>query len=1353
MNKLYYILFAMLIAASAGAQYSGYKDSCIGDSIHISSYPYTISLSDTCYCIDDDDSSFGDNNAIILGSAHKVLITGRKRWNFDGWSKDTDLLPDSLSKLHFGSGSGDERWDGIFGIYSTNTSDNIKIKNLAVVHIGDVSGVDTSWNSCCIRTDNSHDSLWIESCYVSGSGFAGNGYNGSTVHYRGYGQGLHIHHSIIFSKALGYYDRMDYSGSAILIQPGQGDGRDSIYIWDSKVYGPGAGIAFMQRGRANLSLLNTTIMPDENNQLYPNNGYGTYAFTECAANSFCVDFWESGSGYIRNCSLLAGTDHYGCNGGILIEGCAPSVDTWAERLRIENNVAVLHHGFDSYYGAGIVAKFAKIRWQGSPNATNSFIDINNNDIYGYSHADTTSPWNGYGPKTALLYSYVGTNDPGDSVVFHNNFGRLITLDTSTYLSGQPAYMHPPRGVAYICVAGNENSHGVAYYNNHIELAGGAYIGIGDFDWVGSGFDMFHDDTVVILTDTGASSLAMNASVIVWTDPGNSGFNAVNNYLTDLYIESPHDTIWNRISWLGTNREMDFMIKRTFTVTALAGENPIEGLTITGINNYDSVVMNEATDAEGEAKEVLNIYYEEENRSSTDSTDYFPIIFSATYNGITLADTVLSGDGNTNSAELNFDPDTSIDIMYVHMSIGNGLLLAAYPYERGLKSILDSVGNAHDTAIWMWDYRCNTSPAVSYAGWKTARFDSANGTNAGWMLPQPYNDYYNWSNHTMPPESLLAFWQKTDSKDSIKGGLLLLDTVFDANAEPDSIVDITDFDMIMFAGNPFVLTDISASCQEGLTDANLVDFKADYLECRDSALVYPDKKFVYFTAVPVQYGSGYQTCMGEDDFDNMMDAIAWMTDTLLDLDSVPNFYVWDFFTPSSYTDPENESLGYRLDVYDNDAIHPNAAWYLEFKDSVAAWLTDVYWPEEEPEWNYPDTLVSFSVDSLHNDFSTETDSIQVSVTTGAESWCDAVIVAYGLTQPDSSADTIAITYSASSTDTGYFTFSITESDWLYVSYWVYDADSGWSTRQEDSIYFDGYVAPEFGDAEWELVCTETFDTAYTAENNTTFGTSNCFTYRLINGGSIEVDNGYATLTTAHFDEAALIRSTDTLPDQYKIRIKVGMIHYDLENYDDGDTLNPNFDDHNGLYENGVYFITVTDDTCAGVECSEYWWHYHRKMVIDVDNHINYGTEDTTNHPIFMVYMDPDTVDAEGAGNYLRTWDGAAWDSSAWNWNVAYTYDTLLWYYAEVEKWNDSVTLRLLDADGDTLVAPVSIHVDNIFGMGAQDTLGWLYIGEPHYDDYKGNVRFDEISLWRQAGSSATYMRIDGIQIQGVNLGGD
>lgn len=261
---------------------------------------------------------------------------------------------------------------------------------------------------------------------------------------------------------------------------------------------------------------------------------------------------------------------------------------------------------------------------------------------------------------------------------------------------------------------------------------------------------------------------------------------------------------------------------------------------------------------------------------------------------------------------------------------------------------------------------------------------------------------------------------------------------------------------------------------------------------------------------------------------------------------------------------------------------------------------------------------------------------------------------------------------------------------------------------------------FDDTGWTIKYEENFDSAFVGVHGQTFGGDDWLIFQLINGGAITIANGYAWLEAQDFQNAALIRSTSVLPDEYKIRTKIGYINYDLTNYEQADYNNPAFNDHDGWYENGMYFLTITDDTCSGNQCAELWWHYHRKMVIDVDNHLR-ASGGQVFHPVYMVYMDPTTNEG---GNRLRTWDGVEWDESPWNWNVAYTYASATWYYAELEKKDGHITLRLYDQNQNILENPPPVTLDKVFAMDVPD---FFYVGEPHTDDYEGDVRIDEITL--------------------------
>ena len=121
-----------------------------------------------------------------------------------------------------------------------------------------------------------------------------------------------------------------------------------------------------------------------------------------------------------------------------------------------------------------------------------------------------------------------------------------------------------------------------------------------------------------------------------------------------------------------------------------------------------------------------------------------------------------------------------------------------------------------------------------------------------------------------------------------------------------------------------------------------------------------------------------------------------------------------------------------------------------------------------------------------------------------------------------------------------------------------------------ILFSTSLYAQFDDTNWNAMYQENFDSNFTAVDGQKFGTDNWLMFQLINSGAIIIENGYAQLNADDFQMAALIRSTDILPTEYKLRTKIGYINYDLANYETADTSNPNFNTHGGYLENGMYF---------------------------------------------------------------------------------------------------------------------------------------------------------------------------------------
>ncbi len=292
-----------------------------------------------------------------------------------------------------------------------------------------------------------------------------------------------------------------------------------------------------------------------------------------------------------------------------------------------------------------------------------------------------------------------------------------------------------------------------------------------------------------------------------------------------------------------------------------------------------------------------------------------------------------------------------------------------------------------------------------------------------------------------------------------------------------------------------------------------------------------------------------------------------------------------------------------------------------------------------------------------------------------------------------------------------------------------------------------VAPA-GTDEWVVYKRETFDSPAILSNLDAFGDANWLTAEIRNDAIITVSNGMAHFLTVDFPGQALIRITDTLPDEYKIRVRLGGVNFGYTNYEADDYEDPNFHYSINRVENGFYWSILTDVKSEG-ENGEEFWHNHRKAGLDSDDHYSYGWH--TERPVYFVYSpktayeDEPVVDTayrpDGVlkSTYARTWlaGGPQWDSSPWSWEIGYTYDATSWYWTEIEKSNHAVTLRLYDGNMNLLeqAAPVCQELINNMGSTASPE-EYFYVGEPHVNSYEGNAFVDEIIFYTPAEPSAT-----------------
>ena len=261
--------------------------------------------------------------------------------------------------------------------------------------------------------------------------------------------------------------------------------------------------------------------------------------------------------------------------------------------------------------------------------------------------------------------------------------------------------------------------------------------------------------------------------------------------------------------------------------------------------------------------------------------------------------------------------------------------------------------------------------------------------------------------------------------------------------------------------------------------------------------------------------------------------------------------------------------------------------------------------------------------------------------------------------------------------------------------------------------------------WTLWKTESFDGDAALADGEAFGADGWLTATLRGGGAITLEGGLAHVETPDFADSALLRITESLPENYRIRVRLGGVDYALSNYEPEDSEDPDFKYTGAWKENGFYWLTMTD-RLVEAGSGEDWWHRYRKVVIDSDDHRN------TPLPVYMVYMNPDLDRAQGdwtdgASDLLRSWKEGAWRIDSWS--IAFRYDPLAFYEVEIERLDGVLVMRTFDADGSMIEETSPVDVDKIYGMGKQASeYEFAYVGEPHIDSYEGEAFIDSITMW-------------------------
>ncbi len=228
----------------------------------------------------------------------------------------------------------------------------------------------------------------------------------------------------------------------------------------------------------------------------------------------------------------------------------------------------------------------------------------------------------------------------------------------------------------------------------------------------------------------------------------------------------------------------------------------------------------------------------------------------------------------------------------------------------------------------------------------------------------------------------------------------------------------------------------------------------------------------------------------------------------------------------------------------------------------------------------------------------------------------------------------------------------------------------------------------------------------------FGTDNQLTFELYRNGVFVIDgeSGYAWQKSDSYRDSAIIRSTQALPEIYKISVVVGGIDYGLENIS-GLPQDPEYAE-GPQNENGCYLIAITDTPPIGHHANT-WWHQHRKVVIDVDNNVwGHGMP----NPVFMVYFDRD--------NKLVSYNG---EDNEWqgDWESGVRYEPDKWYRVEIEKTKKQYILSVR-SDSGKLLKSASVDLKKVWNADEYHK-DYFAIGDPHENYYQGSMKIREITI--------------------------
>ncbi len=268
----------------------------------------------------------------------------------------------------------------------------------------------------------------------------------------------------------------------------------------------------------------------------------------------------------------------------------------------------------------------------------------------------------------------------------------------------------------------------------------------------------------------------------------------------------------------------------------------------------------------------------------------------------------------------------------------------------------------------------------------------------------------------------------------------------------------------------------------------------------------------------------------------------------------------------------------------------------------------------------------------------------------------------------------------------------------------------------------------------------------------------------------IDNTVLKLSTLKHTDGAIIRSSQALPNNYRISLKVGFPQYGdgeepgLNGYDSGDELAEPWNGFSATAENGFYWLSILDSQPK--PHNNTWIHHHRKFVIDSDNHsppwmeIYNGNEfeSSGKNPIMVIAPDGTRTPNIRNGSPFISYAADTWQTSG-KIRAIDSYLPNEWYQVTFTRKDNIYTFKIegnfkhsgnmtytgsIDAAENCIwhynqtsedLNPDCVNNDSWAELGEQFPFwpqssgfdDFFMLGDPHINYYEGHVYYDDIQL--------------------------